>query len=151
MIYDAQGVHPDPAKCAEIKNLPAPKSVTDIQQFLGIIQFMSPFIPNLADQTAPLHALTKAGAKFEWNSSLQTVYDNIKALICKDLALSYLDLTKETMIQVDTSKIGLGAALIQDGRPIAFASKALTNTEQRYANIERELLPVVFGCERFHA
>lgn len=150
MIYDAQGVHPDPAKCAEIKNLPTLKSVTDIQQFLGIIQFMCPFIPNLADQTAPLRALTKAGAKFEWNSSLQTEYDNIKALIRKGPALSYFDVTKETTIQVDASKIGLGAALIQDGKPVAFASKALTDTERRYANIEREPLAVVFGCERFH-
>ena len=111
---------------------------------------MAPFISKLADQTAPLRALTKKDVPFEWNSSLQKVFENIKASICKDIALTYFDVTKPTTIQVDASKIGIGAALLQDGRPIAFASKALTETEQRYANIERELLAVVFGCERFH-
>ena len=50
-------------------------------------------------------------------------------------------------IQVDASQVGLGAALLQNGKPIAFASKALTETECRYANIEREMLAVVFGAE----
>ena len=50
---------------------------------------------------------------------------------------------------MDASNKGLGAVLLQEGKPIAFASKALTETEQRYANIERELLAVIFGCERF--
>ena len=54
------------------------------------------------------------------------------------------------MIQVDAYMHGLGAALLQNEKPIEFASKALTDTEQRYANIERELLAVVFGCTRFH-
>ena len=53
-------------------------------------------------------------------------------------------------IQVDASQVGLGAALLQNSKPIAFASKALTNTKCRYANIEREMLAAVFGAERFH-
>ena len=64
---------------------------------------------------------------------------DVKLLICK-----------ETTIQVDASGRGLGAVLTQNGKLIAFASKSLIETEQRYANIERELLTVVFGCERFH-
>ena len=71
MVYDVNGMHPDPEKCAEIRAIPAPKNVTEIQQFLGIIQFMAPFISKLADQTAPLRALTKKDVPFEWNSSLQ--------------------------------------------------------------------------------
>ena len=54
------------------------------------------------------------------------------------------------MIQTDASSRGLGAVLIQHGKPIAFASKSLSDCKQRYANIEREMLAVVFGCERFH-
>ena len=53
-------------------------------------------------------------------------------------------------IQVDASQVALVAALLQDNKPIAFASKALTDAECRYANIEREMLAVVFGVERFH-
>ena len=150
MIYDAEGVHPDPEKCEEIHAMPAPQNVTEVQQFLGIIQYLSPFIPNLADHTAPLRALTKKDVKFEWNASLQHAFDKIKSMICKDMSLQYFDVNKPSVIQVDASKTGLGAALLQEGKPITFASKALTDTEQRYANIERELLAVVFGCERFH-
>ena len=111
---------------------------------------MAPFIPKPADQTAPLRALTKKDVPFEWNSSLQKVFENVKTSICKDIALTYSDVTKATTIQVDASKIGTGAALLQDGRLIAFASKALTETEQQYANIECKLLAVIFGCERLH-
>ena len=65
------------------------------------------------------------------------------------MLLRYYDPSKKSTIQVDASSRGLGEALIQEGKPIAFASKSLTETEQRYANIERELLAVVFGCEGF--
>ena len=65
------------------------------------------------------------------------------------MLLNYFDPSKKSVIQVDASSRGLGAALIREGTPIAFASKSLTETEQRYANIERELLTVVFGYERF--
>ena len=65
------------------------------------------------------------------------------------MSLTYFNPSKETSLQVDVSNKGLDAVLLQEGKPIAFASKALTETEQRYANIERELLAFVFGCERF--
>ena len=89
MVYDANGVHPDLEKCAEIQAIPAPKNVTETQQFPGIIQFMAPFIPRFADQTAPLRALTKKDVPFEWNSSLQKIFENFKASVCKDIALMY--------------------------------------------------------------
>ena len=65
------------------------------------------------------------------------------------MSLTDFNLSKETSLQVDASNKGLGAVLLQEGKPITFASKALTETEQRYANIERELLAIVLGCERF--
>ena len=65
------------------------------------------------------------------------------------MSLTYFNPSKETSLQVVASNKGLGAVLLQEEKPIAFASKALTETEQRYAIIERELLAVVFGCERF--
>ena len=53
-------------------------------------------------------------------------------------------------VQVDASEIGLGAALLQDDQPVTFTREALMDTEKRYANVEQEMLAVVFGCERFH-
>lgn len=75
---------------------------------------------------------------------------SIKQAICQEVSLTYFDPEKETVIQVDASLQGLGSALIQDGKVVAFASRALTDTEKRYANIEREMLAVVVACEKFH-
>ena len=71
------------------------------------------------------------------------------------MCLQYFDPAKPVRLQVDASKGGLGAVLIQNdpngkGKPIAFASKSLTPAETRYANIERKMLAVVFGCMKFH-
>ena len=66
------------------------------------------------------------------------------------MTLTYFDPNIPAKIEVDASMNGLGAALIQSGKPIAFSSNALTPTESRYANIERELLAVVYGLEKFH-
>ena len=67
-----------------------------------------------------------------------------------DTTLRYFDAHRPVIIQVDASQKGLGATLLQDGRPVTFASKALTPTEQHYANIECEMLACVFGAEQFH-
>ena len=77
-------------------------------------------------------------------------FDSVKNLISRDTILSYYDRTKPVILQVDASHKGIGVALVQENRPIAFASKAMTSAESRYANIERELLAVVFGCTKFH-
>ena len=75
-----------------------------------------------------------------------------KDLISKTASqpLQYYDRTKPVTVQADTSQRGLGARLVQEGKPIAFASKSLTDTETRYANIKRELLAIVFACQRFN-
>ena len=64
--------------------------------------------------------------------------------------LSYFDPKTELEIQCDASQKGLGSALLQRGRPIAYTSTALTETEQRYAQIEKEMLAIVFSLEKFH-
>ena len=133
----------------EIKSLPSPTDITELQKVLGIITYMTPFIPRLLDLTANRRELVKKDADYEWSNSHQKSLQEIKDLICKEVLLRYYDPSKKSTIQVYASCRGLGAALIQEGKPIPFALKSLTETEQRYANIERKLLAVVFSCERF--
>ena len=90
---------------------------------------------------------------WDWNSSTDATFQKLKQWICKTLlntTLTYFDHTKPVVIQTDASEYGLGAALMQDGKPIAFASKTLTDVETRYANIEHECLSVCFVLEKFH-
>ena len=108
---------------------------------------MAPFIPRLSDLTANLRECLRKDTDYDWNNSHQKSLQEIKDLICKEMLLHYYDPPKKSVIQVDASSRSLGEALIQEGKPIAFASKFLTETDQRYANIEQELLAVVFGCE----
>ncbi|GFR78197.1 retrovirus-related Pol polyprotein from transposon 297 [Elysia marginata] len=79
-----------------------------------------------------------------------SIIKDIKDSISREVTLAYFNPDKPITVQVDASMKALGASLIQEGKPVAFASKALTDEETRYANIERELLAVVHGCERFH-
>ena len=150
MVYDQHGVQPDPSKVEAIKCMAPPQTKTELQEFIGMVTYLSPFIPRLSDHTADLRALLKKDAEFVWTASHQQAYNKVKDLVCEETTLAFFDANKETVIQVDASSRGLGAVLIQDSKPVAFASKSLSGTEQRYANIERELLAIVFGCERFH-
>ena len=111
---------------------------------------MSPFVPQLAELTAPLRDLMNQDVDFQWNASHQEAFTKIQDVIATQTTPVYFDRNKETTIQVDASSRGLGAVLLQENKPVAFASKSLTETECCYANIERELLAVVYGCERFH-
>ena len=71
----------------------------------------------------------------------------VKELIVSAPVLAYYDMSKPVTIQCDASKSGLGAALLQEGRPVAYSSRVMTQTEQNYAQIENELLGIVYACE----
>ena len=104
---------------------------------------------SLSSFTAPLCGLLKKDVEFTWNETYQDTFDSVKSLVCSNTTLCYFDVCRPVIIQVDASKKGLGAALLQDGCPVAFTSKVLSPTEQYYANIEHELLTCVFGAEQF--
>ena len=111
------------------------------------MQFLSQFISGLSTLTAPLRELQKKDVEFKWNSSYDNAFKRVKEAVAADTTLRLFDTTKPVVVQVDASQVGLGAALLQEGKPIAFASKSLSPTEQRYANIEHEMLATVFGVE----
>lgn len=156
-VYTKDGVKPDPKRVAEIQELPPPDTKTKVLSFLGMAQYLSAHIPHLSEITAPLRGLTKKDTDFRWTGTHQKCFDDIKQAIASATTLHYFNPQYQTKIQVDASKVGLGAALIQVDpdepnreRVVAFASKSLSQVETRYANIERECLAVVFGVEKFH-
>ena len=148
-VYDKHRAHPDPSKVSAIKEMPAPQNKGELQSFLGMVTYLSPFIPQLSSHTATLRGLLKTDVEYSWNTTYQVTFDKLKSLVCEDTTLRYFNMKKPVTIQVNASGKGLEAALIQDDGPVTFASKALTPTEQHYANNERELLTCVFGAEHF--
>ena len=149
-VYDANGAHPDPKKVDAIHKMPPPDIKLQLQHFLGMVTYLSPFIPSLSTHTTPLWELLKKDSEFMQNPTYQEAFNQIKKLVCKDTTLCYFDVWKPITVQVDASKKGLEAALLQEGCPVALASKALTPTEQQYANIEHDMLVCVFRAEWFH-
>ena len=148
----AKGLQPDPAKTQGIQNMPPPASKEELQTILGMATYLGKFAPNLSDITAPLRDMTKKGNEFIWDAVMENAYTNMKQLLCKHpgQVLAYFDPDEEVVLQCDASQKGLGAALLQKGRPVSYASRCMTSAEQNCAQIEKELLAVVFACERFH-
>ena len=149
--YSATGMHPDPKKIQGIVEMTAPQDKQQLQSFLGMVNYMGTFIPNLSHHTEPLRSMLKQDAVFAWDKVKTRSFQQIKNLILKanETPLRYYDRTKPVIVQADASLCGLGACLLQEEQPIAFASKSLTDAESRYANIERELLAIIFACQRF--
>lgn len=115
-----------------------------------MVNFISKFTPHVSDVTEPLRELTKKSVKFHWTDRHEKAFNNLKYQLSNSDTLQYYDVTKPVTLQVDASQKGLGAVLYQDKGPVAYASKAMNDTQQHYAQIEKELLAIVFGCKRFH-
>ena len=94
--------------------------------------------------------LQKSDTVWAWESEQQAAFEKTKTALTTLPVLAYFDKDKDHIIQTDASKTGLGTVLLQEGQPVVYASRTLTDTERRYSNIERELLGVVFGLERLH-
>ena len=126
-----------------------------LQSFLGMVNYMGTFIPNLSHRTEPLRVMLEKDNIFHWEEQQTQSFQQIKTLIAiaNNTPLRYYDRNLPVTVQVDASLRGLGACLIQkhnrEDQPIAFASKSLMDAETRYANIERELLAIIFACQCF--
>ena len=139
----------DPAKVEAILQMPCPSDVAAVQQLLGFTQYLSKVLPHLSDMTKPLRELTQKDTVWIWDHAQQQAPDSLKKAVTSTSVLRYYNLEEEVMLQCDASQSGLGAALLQSGQPVAYASRALTTTETRYAQIEKELLEIVFACDHF--
>ena len=85
-----------------------------------------------------------------WQKPQRDAFEKLKKVLTSPPVLQFYDVTKSTTLTCDASKDGLGTACLQEGRPVAYASRALSQTEQRYSQIEKEMLAVVFACKKFH-
>ena len=144
-----KGLRVDPAKVRAISEMPAPTDKAGVQRLLGLAQYLSKFLPHLSDVTKPLRELTQNDVQWVWGTAQKTALEALKKAVATTPVLRYYNLEEEVTLQCDASQYGLGAALLQNGQPIAYASRALTDAETRYAQIEKELLAIVFACERF--
>ena len=144
-----KGIGLDPKKVKAVQDMPKPTDASGVRRLCGFVQFLVRFLPNLADDLKPLRKLTCDDFPWNWDEECDQALAKVKEKVTSTPILTFDDPAKELTIQVDSSKDGIGAALLQDGKPIEFSSCTITNTGGRYAQIEKECLAVVFGLERF--
>ena len=118
--------------------------------FKGFVQFLSRYLPSLSTVDAPLRDLEKEDMLFHWDPPQQESFEKITKLVSEAPVLQYYNVLRPAKIQCDASGKGLGAVLLQDDKPVCYASRTLTGAESRYAPIEAEMLAVVFACRKFH-
>ena len=144
-----KGLRVDPAKVRAITEMPAPTDKAGVQRLLGLAQYLSKFLPRLSDITKPLRELTQNDVQWFRGDAQQASLDSLKKAVTQTPVLRYYNLEEEVTIQCDASSTGVAAALLQGGQPVAYCSRAMTPAETRYAQIEKELLAIVFAVERF--
>ena len=115
-----------------------------------MINYLAPHIPNMASICKPLRDLLKVDVHFQWNTPAQTAIQQIKHILSSEPVLQFFNPAVSSVIQADASQHGLGACLLQQGKPVAYASRSLSSCECNYAQIEKELLAIVFACGKFH-
>lgn len=151
----AQGVQPDQEKIREIQEMPRPTDKTGVLRIMGMVNFISKFIPNLSAKTSCMRELLHKEHEFQWTAKCDSELNDLKRTLTTAPVLTFYDSTKRLKVSSDASKDGIGAVLLQaEGeywKPVAYASRSMTESECRYAQIEKECLGLVFGLERFHS
>ncbi|GFX81752.1 retrovirus-related Pol polyprotein from transposon 17.6 [Trichonephila clavipes] len=147
---------PDPGKVESIKNISVPTTKKEIRSFLGLTSYYREYIPNFASLVLPFTELTKNRVPniIPWNEVAEQAFTKLKAQLVKAPSLYTPDLSKPYQLYTVASATVIGACLSQNDEkgkenPFAIFSKKLTETQTRWATIEREAYAVIETLKRF--
>lgn len=153
------GVRPLDKYVKVVDSFREPKNIEEIQSFLGLVNFVNKWIPNLATLTEPIRELTrqKLGRNTDitplWQQKQKDAFHSLKKCLSSIPTLGYYDPHDRTQVMADASPVGLGAVLIQydtnGPRIISFGNKSLSDVEKRYCQTEKEALALVWAIEHF--
>lgn len=158
-VISSRGVKTNPSKVEAIGNFPIPKTLRELRSFLGMSGFYRRFIKDYAKLAKPLTSYLRGenGRTAKKDSSVRKICLNKEALdafgklktslISQDVVLAYPDLSKEFHLTTDASNYALGAVLEQSGKPITFLSRSLSETEEKYATNEKEMLAIIWALD----
>ena len=152
------GIRPDHDKVEGIRNLDVPKTVRQVRSFIGMCSYYRRFIPNFSTIAAPLIALTKKYARFQWDDECQEAFQCLKDRLGEMIVLAYPDPTKGYKLYTDASDFAIGACLTQsacvDGeeteRPVYFLSHRLSDTQTRWSVIEKEAYAIHYALQKLN-
>ncbi|XP_031335047.1 uncharacterized protein K02A2.6-like [Photinus pyralis] len=149
-LFTEKGIERCESYVRAIHEMSKPQQRNDVLRFLGMAKYLGKFIPNLSKISAPLRQLTRTDVEWIWTDEHDKALTQIKHLLANAPVLAFFDSSLGVVIETDASKDGLDACLLQNGHPVAFCSRSLTNSEIKYAQIEKEMLAIDFACQKFH-
>ena len=144
-VVSADGVSVDPAKTAVIQRWKPPDSVREVQSFLGFANWFRMYITGYSQKTDPLTELAKKNVPFIWSPECQNCFDWLKGCLQEPPVLALPDYQQQFEVRAVASSTGVGAVLMQGGRPLTYESAAFALAERYYFIGEQELLAVVFA------
>lgn len=148
-VLTDHGLQPDEEKISAIRNFATPCNRKEVHRFVGMVNYLSRYIPNLSANMTNLRKLISETVAWRWTVSEEKEFQTVKSLVSDISTLKYYDVSKPLVMECDASCSGLGVAIFQEDGVVGYASRTLTATEKNYAQIEKELLAIVFGCIRF--
>lgn len=147
------GVKPNSDKIEVIKTWPIPRNEKELKQFLGTIGYYRRFIKDFAKMVKPLTQLLRNDTHFDFTPDKIQCFEKCKALLTMDPVLAYPDFSKDFILTTDASDFAVGAVLSQGqvgkDRPIAYASRTLSKSEENYCTTEKELLAIIWAVKHF--
>ncbi|KAI3773312.1 hypothetical protein L1987_47837 [Smallanthus sonchifolius] len=146
-VINKEGIHVDPSKIEAIKNWEAPKTPTEVRQFLGLAGYYRRFIENFSKIALPLTTLTQKEKKYDWSDKQESAFQLLKQKLCSAPILSLPEGIDNFVVYCDASHQGLGCVLMQRDKVIAYASRQLKVHEKNYTNHDLELGAVVFALK----
>ena len=133
--------------------MPHPTCIKELKRFLGMAYHLGKFSPHLAELSQPLRELLSKNSLWVWDDAQDKAFNLIKAELAKPTVLALYDVNADLKISADASSYGLGAVLLQKNnqswQPVVYASRAMTSTECRYAQVEKEALAITWACDKF--
>ena len=150
-----RGVQPTTDKQRAILEAPAPRDLTQLRAWLGLLNYYSKFLKGASSVLAPLYRLLRKGQKWTWGGEQDAAFSTAKRLILDPPCIAHFNPDRDTVLACDASPYGLGCVLSQVDqesleRPVAFYFRTLSDTEKRYAQTDKEGLAVVAGVKKFH-
>ena len=140
---------PVPKKAEAIGKMAKPPNKTELHTILGMANYLAKFASHLSDVTAPMRGQLKRDSEFVWDMQQETAFTKMKDIVTRSPVLAFYDPKKELTLQVDASEKATSVTLMQEGRSIEHMSRALDESKHNWATIEREMLAIILGCERF--
>lgn len=152
-VVTPEGVKPNPEKIKVIQNWPLPKNETELKGFLGTMGYYRKFIKDFAKIAKPLTQQLRKGEKITHTPEFVSAFTRCKNILTSSHVLQRPDFSKKFVLTTDASNFAIGAVLSQGpigkDKPIAFASRTLTKSEENYSTIEKELLAIDWACKYF--